>query len=466
MEPYLRITVTQKEQPSHAHLFRKPLVVIGKQESADLNLQNRLVSRQHALVRFDKSTIEYEDLESTNGSLYQGKPVRQTTLNHGDEIQVGPYRLTFEIAEDLTPLLAECYKKVIAEPPGDDFEKSIRENAERIVEETCGKSEHAKTIFPRLIKELLHYGPIDNLLNDPSITEIMVNNWNQIFIERSGEISLIEEHFSCGASLKNCIDRILTPTGRRLDEASPMVDARLPDGSRVNIVIPPISLNGPTLTIRKFSRSVTTLEELIKLGSLPEEQAELLHEYVHSRKNIIITGGTGTGKTTMLNALASTIPHGERLITIEDAAELQLNHPHLIRLESRPANIEGVGEIPIRQLVKNGLRMRPDRIIVGECRGSEALDMLQAMNTGHPGSLTTLHANTPADGLRRLETMILMAEVGLPLRAIRQQISSAIDFVVQLGRRGRDRVLDSIAEVCHLEGEVIAMRTIYRADPN
>lgn len=462
MEPFIRVTIKEQSNKLRSQLFQKGMVVIGKNSTSDLQLNHQLVSRQHSIVRINKGEIEYEDLQSTNGSLINGERISTRPLTPSDEVRVGPFVLNFDIAPNYRPLIAECYKSVIAESPGDDFETGVKENAKRIVGELCGDGEIAEKIYPLLIEELLTYGPLDELLKDQAVTEVMVNGFGEIYFEKDGEITLHSRQFSSEISLKNCIDRILIPTGRRLDEASPMVDSRLPDGSRVNIIIPPISLNGPCLTIRKFSKDVASIKQLLELGSINRPEADYLKEAVQQKKNIIVTGGTGTGKTTLLNALATFIPSNERLITIEDAAELKLNHLHLIRLESRPPNIEGKGEITIRQLVRNALRMRPDRIIVGECRGAEALDMLQAMNTGHPGSLTTLHANTPGDGLRRLETMILMAEMGLPLRAIREQIASAIDLIVHLERDGKKRVVNSIAEVCHLEGDVIAMRTIYK----
>ncbi|HLB58910.1 MAG TPA: ATPase, T2SS/T4P/T4SS family, partial [Bdellovibrionota bacterium] len=316
MAPIVRITVIEKGKPTHSHLFQKNLVVVGKHPSSDLQLENSLVSRQHALLRIVEQSMEFEDLESTNGSFLDGRRIKTEALKNGDQVNVGPYSLTFNLVPDLTPLLAECYQKVVSETPGDDFEKSVRDNAQKIVQQMCGEGEDAQSILPVLLDELLKLGPLEPLLRDQTVTEIMVNNWNQIFVERSGEIFLHDRHFSCSHSLRNCIDRILAPTGRRLDEASPMVDTRLPDGSRINIIIPPIALGGPTLTIRKFSRAVNSLDQLMLLGTLSKENATLLQHFVLERKNITITGGTGSGKTTMLNALASTIPPGERLITI------------------------------------------------------------------------------------------------------------------------------------------------------
>jgi pilus assembly protein CpaF len=281
---------------------------------------------------------------------------------------------------------------------------------------------------------MLGLGPLEPLLEDASITEIMVNDPSNIFVERHGRLELVDIYFRDEAQLRHVINRIVAPIGRRIDESSPMVDARLPDGSRVNAIIPPLAIGGPALTIRKFSREPFTLDRLIELETINHEIAEFLETCVKERVSLIISGGTGSGKTTTLNALGLCIPNKERIITIEDAAELQLRHPHIVSLESRPPNIEGKGEITIRTLVRNALRMRPDRIIVGEVRGGEAFDMLQAMNTGHRGSLTTLHANSPADALIRLESMVLMAGFEMPISAIQRMIDGAIEIIVQQDR--------------------------------
>jgi pilus assembly protein CpaF len=298
--------------------------------------------------------------------------------------------------------------------------------------EECGIS--AEQLRSRVFDEVMGLGPLETLLADPTVTEIMVNRRDQIFIERAGRLILTDVAFSSDQALINVIERIVSQVGRRIDTSSPIVDARLLDGSRVNAVIPPLALRGPCLTIRRFSKKPISVRQLIEWGSLSQEMANLLFFLVQSRKNIMISGGTGSGKTTLLNALSGFIPHHERIVTIEDAAELQLQQEHIISLEARPANLEGAGAITIRDLVKNALRMRPDRIIVGECRSGEALDMLQAMNTGHDGSMTTAHANSPEDMLRRLETMVLMAGMELPLKAIREQIASALTLVVQQSR--------------------------------
>jgi len=311
--------------------------------------------------------------------------------------------------------------------------------------------------------EMLGLGPIEPLLQDDSITEIMVNGPKKVFVERLGKLELTDVQFHDNAHVMNIAERILTPLGRRIDESSPLVDARLEDGSRVNIIIPPLSLTGPAITIRKFSKKPLTVDNLISFGTIDEKMAEFLRACVKARVNILVSGGTGSGKTTTLNVISSFIPEAERIVTIEDAAELRLQQEHVVTLESRPANIEGEGQITIRDLVRNALRMRPDRIIVGEVRSGEALDMLQAMNTGHDGSLTTAHANSPRDALSRLETMVLMSGLELPVRAIREQISSAIDLIIQQSRmKDGSRKITHVTEVQHMEGNTITMQDIFR----
>lgn len=316
-----------------------------------------------------------------------------------------------------------------------------------------------------VLNEAIGLGPLEPLMADPTVTEIMVNRHDEIFIEKAGKLVRYQGGFSSEQSVLGVIDRIVAPLGRRIDESSPMVDARLKDGSRVNAIIPPVALRGASLTIRKFPKFRPGLEDLIRLGSLDDAMGRFLALCIRHRKNMIVSGGTGSGKTTLLNILSNCIPSHERIITIEDAAELQLNHQHKVSLEARPANAEGKGQVQIRDLVRNALRMRPDRIVVGECRGAEAFDMLAAMNTGHEGSLTTLHANTPRDALARLETMILMAGMDLPLAAVREHIASSIDFIVQQSRLscGR-RVLTSITEICGLESGIIKSQEIFGFD--
>ncbi|QWK10075.1 MAG: CpaF family protein [Thermoflexus hugenholtzii] len=318
-------------------------------------------------------------------------------------------------------------------------------------------------LFEQIVAEILGYGPLQPLLQDDTITEIMVNGPKKVYIERNGKIERTNVVFEDDEHLMRIIERIVAPLGRRVDESMPYVDARLPDGSRVNIVIPPISLIGPVVTIRKFYRTPLTVEDLIRLGSATPEVMEFLKACVQAKINIVVSGGTGSGKTTLLNILSGFIPEGERIITIENAAELQLRQEHVVTLETRPPNIEGKGEITMRDLVINALRMRPDRIIVGECRGGEAFDMLQAMNTGHEGSMTTIHANSPRDALARLENMVLMAGTDLPHRAIREQIAMAIDLIVQTARmRDGSRKIVSLTEVQGLEGEVITTTELFK----
>ena len=321
-----------------------------------------------------------------------------------------------------------------------------------------------KRLFDQIVAEILGYGPIEQFLVSEDVGEIMVNGPNHIFVEQGGKLARRTDiSFEDNDHVLRIIDRIVAPLGRRIDESSPMVDARLPDGSRVNAVIPPIALNGPTLTIRVFSKKPLTMDNLIEWGTVTPEAAEFLKAIVQAKSNVVVAGGTGSGKTTLLNILSGFIPEGERVITIENAAELQLHQEHVITLESRPPNVEGRGEVSIQDLVINSLRMRPDRIVVGECRGGESLDMLQAMNTGHEGSMTTAHANTPRDTLSRLETMCLMAGMDLPVRAIREQVSSAVDFIVQQARmRDGTRKITSISEIQGMEGDVITMSEIFR----
>lgn len=321
----------------------------------------------------------------------------------------------------------------------------------------------------RLIDEIgadvLGYGPLEPLLEDASVSEIMVNRFDQIYVERSGRIVESPLRFTGEAQLRRVIDRIVSRVGRRIDESSPLVDARLEDGSRVNAIIPPLAVNGSSLTIRKFAGTPYTVDDLIGFGTMTREVATVLDAAVRAKLNILVSGGTGTGKTTLLNVLSAFIPSDERIITIEDAVELQLQQDHVVRLESRPQNIEGRGEITIRDLVRNSLRMRPDRIVIGEVRGGESLDMLQAMNTGHEGSISTIHANSPRDAISRMETLVLMAGMELPLRAIREQISSAIDIIVQITRhKDGVRRITHVTEVHGMEGEIVTLQDAFTFD--
>ena len=355
--------------------------------------------------------------------------------------------------------------------PGADVSnvEEVRRTLERIFAEALAQEQIPLTraeradMFEQVVADILGYGPIQPLLRDDSVTEILVNGPNQIFIERNGILEETDLRFRDTTELMHVIDRIVAPLGRRVDESSPMVDARLPDGSRVNIIIPPLALDGPCISIRKFAKAIFSADDIIRVGTATREMIDLLRACVKARLNIVISGGTSTGKTTLLNILSGFLPDNERIVTIEDAAELQLNQRHLVRLEARPPNVEGKGEVPIRQLVINALRMRPDRIVVGEVRGGEALDMLQAMNTGHDGSLTTAHSNSPRDTLHRIETMTLMAGMDLPLRAVREQIASAFDVIVHLERLvDGARKIVKICEVQGMEGDVIVLQDIFQ----
>ncbi len=368
-------------------------------------------------------------------------------------------------------LKARVQNKLLAElDPTMDVSKTeeVRRTIEDLFDNTLAEENiilsrvERQRLFEQIVAEILGLGPLEPLLADPSVTEIMVNGPRQIYVERKGKLERTNLTFESNDHVLRIIDRIVAPLGRRIDESSPYVDARLPDGSRVNAVIPPLSLVGPTLTIRKFSKIPLTIDDLIRFGTLTPEAVEFLKACVKARFNIVVSGGTGSGKTTLLNILSSFIPDDERILTIENAAELQLRQEHVVTIETRPPNIEGKGEVTIRDMVINALRMRPDRIVVGECRGAEALDMLQAMNTGHDGSMTTLHSNSPRDTLARLETMVLMAGFDLPVRAIREQIASAIDLIVHQERlRDGSRRIVNITEVQGMEGDVITMADLF-----
>jgi pilus assembly protein CpaF len=345
-----------------------------------------------------------------------------------------------------------------------EVRRQIEEIFSRVIDEEGLALTRAERVrmLEQITDEIIGLGPMEPLLRDDSVSEVMVNGPRQVYIERAGKLELTNVVFQNDDHVMRIIDRIIAPIGRRVDESSPMVDARLTDGSRVNAIIPPLSLVGPVITIRKFAASPFTTDDLIRFGTSTPEMFEFLRACVEARLNIFVSGGTGSGKTTTLNVLSSFIPNDERIVTIEDAAELQLRQEHVVTLESRPPNIEGKGAIPIRELVRNSLRMRPDRIVVGECRSGEALDMLQAMNTGHDGSLSTGHANTPRDMLARLETMVLMAGIDLPVRAIREQIASAVDLIVHQSRlKDGTRKITNITEVQGMEGDTIVMQDVF-----
>ncbi|GAB4116528.1 MAG: CpaF family protein [Roseiflexaceae bacterium] len=399
------------------------------------------------------------------GEIIDATPVGQST---GTEVVTYTPLPAANVPFD-EQLLARVQARLLneLETPGGVTQAHYQRITELVAEElnTSGRAitERDRARITRAIQaELLGFGPLDDLLADPSISEIMVNGPRQIWIERGGKLIESNVHFVDNDHVRRIIDRIIAPIGRRCDETSPMVDGRLPDGSRVNIIIPPLCLNGPTLTIRKFSKKPLRAQDLITRGSATAELVEFLRACVVGRVNVVVAGGTGTGKTTMLNVLSSFIPDDERIITIENAAEIQLQQRHVVTLESRPPNVEGKGEISMRDLVINSLRMRPDRIVVGECRSGETLDMLQAMNTGHDGSMTTLHANSPRDAIRRMETMVLMAGMDLPMRAIREQIASAVHLIVQLERmQDGSRRITQVSEVVGLETDVVSMTDLF-----
>lgn len=346
----------------------------------------------------------------------------------------------------------------------DELRSEVEDCFNQVLEEANILYNHSTRLqmLDMVIADIMGYGPIEPLLRDPEITEIMVNRFDKIFIERFGMIEKTSVKFDNDAHVMRVIDRIVSPLGRRVDEASPMVDARLPNGYRVNAAIPPLSIDGPVITIRKFATEPFTVNDLITNKTMSAATANFLKSCVEARINLVVSGGTGSGKTTFLNVLSSFIPPEERVITIEDTAELQLKQEHVVRLEKRPPNVEGKGEVTIRQLVINALRMRPDRIVVGECRGGEALDMLQAMNTGHDGSMTTVHSNSPRDTLRRVETMVLMAGMDLPLKAIREQVAGAVELVVHMERvKDGSRKVTKVSEVQGMEGDTIVMQDVF-----
>jgi pilus assembly protein CpaF len=410
--------------------------------------------------------------ERIKESQAEAAPATFATVQSRAHAEAAEHRIP--VADDPISRLKRRAQKSLLEHVGADlFDSSLSpqqldalvvEELSRVLQEEKIPLNSAERdqIVSDLIDQVLGYGPIERFLNDPTITEIMVNGLDGVYVERKGRLELTDAQFMSEQHILRVLDRIVAPVGRRVDEASPMVDARLPDGSRVNAIIPPLALDGPQITIRRFTDHLFTIGDLVQLGTISREVGNFLTACVEGRMNILISGGTGSGKTTLLNVLSSMIPDGERIVTIEDAAELRLRQRHVIRLESRPANVEGKGEIRARELVRNALRMRPDRIVVGEVRGGEALDMLQAMNTGHDGSLSTLHANSPRDALARVETMVLMAGFDLPMRAIREQAASAIDLLVHINR-GRDGVR-RVTRICALdgmEGDVVTLSDLF-----
>ena len=486
--------------------------IIGSAAACELRLQGKGVKPEHACVLRSQERWMIDAL--AGGVQLRGAPLPNggSVLRAGDEVRIGEFVLRVPAtAPAAAPRLVDAAPAVGAAAAPERPETAANEGLgtalgaaaglrktlhAHLIEELAHRRadvqsmsdaelrQHARTMLhevlgtiapelpagltPQLLcesvlDEALGLGLLEGLLADDGVSEIMVNSHDRVYIERAGKLSESKLSFTNDAAVLRIIERIVSPLGRRIDESSPMVDARLPDGSRVNAVIPPLAINGPCLTIRKFARNRLGIETLVSLGAMSSDMAKFLQACVVARKNIVVSGGTGSGKTTLLNVMSNFIPHGERIVTIEDSAELQLAHDHLVRLESRPRNIEGKGEVSIRDLLRNSLRMRPDRIVVGECRGNEALDMLQAMNTGHEGSLTTLHANTPRDALARLETMILISGVDLPLQAIREQVASGIDLVIQQTRLSSGaRKVTSITEVTGMENGRIQMQELFQ----
>ena len=471
------VEIAGPERETRRGLGAEP-ITIGRDTSNLVPLRHGAVSRRHAVVEVEGGGLWISDL-SSNGTFLSGQRIRgRTPLSSGADVRIADYVLRF-LASDEAPgppaepaahaadddemvaLRRRTHRKLLERMdlqklgPEDLRDERLRPRVESELEQILAATADAlpagidrAALRKELADEALGLGPLEDLLRDEEVSEIMVLDRRTIYVERRGRLELARAMFSSDESLRAAIERIVTPLGRRIDESQPLVDARLADGSRVNAIIPPLAIRGCCLTIRKFSRRRMDLGELVELGTLDERMARLLERAVLARRNIVISGGTGSGKTTLLNVLSQVIPPGERIVTVEDAAELRLRQPHVVSLETRPANMEGKGDFSIRDLVRNCLRMRPDRIVVGECRGGEALDMLQAMNTGHDGSLTTLHANSPREATARLETLCLMAGLDLPARAIRDQIASSVHLVVQIARLSDgSRRVTSIAEV-------------------
>lgn len=510
----LEIVIQGPGSQRKVHRVDKTRCVIGNGWRSDIALKGKQVSKQHAAIEKGDDGVVLSDLGSFAGTwVNRERIVQYGPVQPEDEIVVGEYRLTVidRRIQEKAPVAAAVTATPTVKPIDDggaieapridsnllewrrrvhekiidvmDLRRKdlhnmndaqVRRETETLLDEimrdiegTIPPSIDRQRLRKDVLDEAIGLGPLQPFLEDDSVSEIMVNSASQIFIERKGKLTLSDCCFTSDQAVLSVIERIITPLGRRIDEASPMVDARLKDGSRVNAVIPPLAIKGPCVTIRKFSKRRLEFSDLVGYDSLSDEMVQFLRICVEKKKNIVVSGGTGSGKTTLLNVLSNLIPKDERVVTVEDAAELQLNQPNLVALESRPANLEGRGQVAIRDLVRNALRMRPDRIVVGECRGAETIDMLQAMNTGHDGSLTTAHANSPRDVISRMEVMVMMAGMDLPIQAIREQIASAVDVIVQQKRFPCGaRKVTYITEVVGMESGTIQLQNIflYRQD--
>ena len=486
---------------------------IGKARDNLIQLRGWKIAPHHAELRRHSDGVYVEDKTGNEGVLINGTPItRHGPLRTSDKIEIGSYIITVgvdssvedeyvdDVDEDMLKTMIGVHSHAEIKEDESIFkeerfmwrnrvhdallemmdlrrtdigamdEKKLRHHVQKMIEEIVAQMQgklpadvNVEKLKEDVLNEAVGLGPLEELLKGDEITEIMVNKFDEIYVEKNGKLTLSGVTFSSDDAVMSAIERIVSPLGRRIDESSPYVDARLKDGSRVNAIIPPLALRGPCITIRKFSKEKLTHDDLIRFGAINESMVKFLQVAVEQRLNILISGGTGSGKTTLLNVLSNFIPETERIVTVEDAAELQLSQPHLVSLEARPANLEGKGMISIRDLVKNCLRMRPDRIVVGECRGGEALDMLQAMNTGHDGSLTTAHANTPRDLISRLEVMVMMTGMELPVQAIREMVASAVDLVVQQTRfSDGSRKVVNISEITGVESGVVQMQDIFK----
>jgi pilus assembly protein CpaF len=494
-EATLELRIEAPELPApRVERLAKDEVRFGRTAANDVVLPSPTVSSEHARIFRHDGGWRVEDLGSTNGTFLNGGPVeRPLEVHQGDEIGIGSFRVV--LLSGAPPAAAPAAP---AAPSGKDVEveneikqrihkkliefldlrwvdlsklgeEEIRARARAAIDDILRglaweipSGLDREQLVKQVLDEALGLGPLEDLLADPDVSEIMVNRYDQIYVEKKGKLTLSEQKFTSNRAVLGAIERIVAPIGRRIDESSPMVDARLKDGSRVNAIIPPLALKGPSITIRKFNKTPLALEDLVRFGAMTSGMGKFLKLCVELRRNVVVSGGTGSGKTTLLNVLSSFIPAGERIVTCEDSAELRMLQDHVVSLETRPPNLEGTGAVTIRDLVRNSLRMRPDRIVVGECRSGEALDMLQAMNTGHDGSMTTLHANSPRDAVARLETLVLMAGMDLPIRAIREQIAAAVHMILQQTRLADgSRKVTCIAEVTGIDGDQIQLQDVF-----